>query len=1201
MRITAATRRHLLATMVLLAFAIFALAWTGIALTRGNDRIAAVWLANGVALAIILRHPKAHLGALVASAWLANLSANILSGDSWWFASVLSFANAAEIVVAASLVSRVFKPHDRFDSRPVLARFLLAAMLAPLLSSAIASGFLFVAVGSPFAPTLLNWYAADALGLLTLAPLMLSIRVEASLTRLRDRIEPALFFAAAVMIVLYVFGPSQQPLLFTLLPVIMLAAFRLRLFAAMLVVAAVSAVAVIQTAAGHGIIAATNLNLTERMYVLQLFMAANLFTVLPLRALIGERDRLGVAFAESDRLFRRIAEASPAGIIHFDTMARPTFVNGRWTGLTGQEFDALAGDGWLDAIDDRFRGAARSLWARARATDQPMSAEYPYLVDGRPAGWAELNICPELDGMRLIGFVARLTDVSARCAAEAALKEREALYRLVTENAHDVIFRVALDGCILYASSASSRVLGRDHDELVGQDFRDRIHPGDAPAFAAIVDRHGDLKAKPVVRFRFDCGDDRYLWVEASHRLVLDPVTGEPQEAVVSLRDIERRRRSEIVATRHASKLRESNRLMSMAEELAQVGHWRFDFAKAELGCSRNAAVACGLDPSAHPTPAAVIALVHPQDRVRALRLIAGARRSVQPTDAAIRLLLPDGSERHLRVGAQADFDGDGRLTGLFGVTRDKTEYIVVQEQLIEARDEAEAAALAKSHFLATMSHEIRTPMTGVLGMIDLLRTEPDAVERDRYFDTLKQSADLLMAVLDDVLDFSRIDSDAVQLASTDFDLEALVNSTIDLFGNAASRKGLLLSLDASIGGGAMVKGDPVRIQQVVSNLLANAIKFTARGRITVTLGDRLAAVGHRNWTIEVRDIGVGIDQADIGKLFEPFVQAVSGALHHLGGTGLGLAISRRLVEAMGGEVGVRSRIGRGSTFWLEVPLADSDQLAVTAIAPARSAVISGAPLDLLVAEDNPVNQMLIGAILRRLGHRATCVDNGRLAVDAARERRYDCILMDMQMPEMDGLAATRAIRASGGPCADVTIIALTADASPERRRFYDGAGLTGFVTKPIDRALLVEHLGAAAQLKLQRALAAATPANPAVATAALFDEAYLGELRAAVGPDRVDQLLVLLDCECEDRVARILRLDLSGELAGIRREAHSLKGAASAVGAIALAGIAEQLEQVRSGGASASLIAALIGHADRTRAAIAALLGDRDDHQQAS
>ena len=537
-----------------------------------------------------------------------------------------------------------------------------------------------MAVGSPFAPTLLNWYAADALGLLTLATLMLSIRVEASLTRLRDHIEPALFFAAAVMIALYVFGPSQQPLLFTLLPVIMLAAFRLQLFAAMLVVAAVCAVAVIQTAAGHGIIAATNLNLTERMYVLQLFMAANLFTVLPLRALIGERDRLGVAFAESDRLFRRIAEASPAGIIHFDTMARPTFVNGRWTGLTGQEFDALAGDGWLDAIDDRFRGAARSLWARARAADQPMSAEYPYLVDGRPAGWAELNICLELDGMRLLGFVARLTDVSARCAAEAALKEREALYRLVTENAHDVIFRLALDGCILYASSASLRALGRDHDELVGQDFRDRIHPGDAPAFAA-----------------------------------------------------------------------------------------------------------------------------------------------------------------------------------------------------------------------------------------------------------------------------------------------------------------------------------------------------------------------------------------------------------------------------------------------------------------------------------------------------------------------------------------TRAIRASGGPCADVTIIALTADASPERRRFYDGAGLTGFVTKPIDRALLVEHLGAAAQLKLQRALAAATPADPAVATAALFDEAYLGELRAAVGPDRVDQLLVLLDCECEERVTRILRLDVSGEVAGIRREAHSLKGAASAVGAIALAGIAEQLEQVRSGGASASLIAALIGHADRTRAAIAALLGDRDDHQQAS
>ena len=1191
--------KQLLATMALLAAVVFVLAWAGIALTRGNDRIAAVWLSNGVALAVLLRSPKARWPALIAVAWLANVGANLLSGDRWWFAASLSFANAVEILIAATLIGRIFQPQDRFDSRHVLTRFVVAAMLAPLVSSAIASGFLLAVVGSPFAPTFFNWYASDALGLLTFAPLLLAVRVEQAMPRLRERIEPLLFFAAAVLMAFAVFSQTRQSLLFTIAPVIIFAAFRLRLFAAMLIVAAVSAVAVFQTLAGNGVIAAANPNLTERMYVLQLFMAANLFTVLPLRALIGERDRLGMAFAQSDRLFRRIAEASPAGIIHFDTMARPTFVNGRWTDLTGQGFDTLAGDGWLDAIDDRFRSAARSLWARARATDQPMSAEYPFLLAGRPAGWAELNIYPELDDTRLLGFVARLTDVSARRSAEAALKDREALYRLVTENAHDVIFRLALDGRILYASSASSRVLGRD--DLVGQDFRDRIHPDDAAAFATIVDCQADLKADPVVRFRFDCGDHRYLWVEASHRLVLNPVDGEPQEVVVSLRDVERRRRSEIVATRRASKLRESNRLMSMAEELAQVGHWRFDFARGELDCSRNLAVACGLDAGARPTPAEIIALVHPQDRARVLRLIAGARGSLKPTDAAIRLALPDGSERHLRVGAQADFDGDRHLTGLFGVVRDKTEYIVVQEQLIEARDEAEAAALAKSHFLATMSHEIRTPMTGVLGMIDLLRAEPDAVERDRYFDTLKQSADLLMAVLDDVLDFSRIDSDAVKLACTDFDLEALVNSTIDLFGNAASRKGLLLSLDARIANGAMVKGDPVRIQQVVSNLLANAIKFTARGRITVTLGARPAAAGCRSWTIEVRDTGVGIDQADIGKLFEPFVQAGSGAAHHLGGTGLGLAISRRLVEAMGGEVGVTSRVGRGSTFWLKVPLANSDRQAASSNdLPARDIVKAGGSLDLLVAEDNPVNQMLIGAILRRLDHRVTCVDNGRLAVDAARERRFDCILMDMQMPEMDGLAATRAIRASGGPSADVTIIALTADASPERRRFYEGAGLSGFMTKPIDRALLVEHLGAVAEGK-RRATQTATPADAATIDGALFDHVLLGELRAAIGADRVDQLLALLDRECDERMVQIRRHDSSGDLALVRREAHSLKGAASAVGATALTAIAERMEAAPTAAAAARLVAPLAVQAERTRVAIAVLTGAPDDQQRAS
>lgn len=1190
----------LVATAALVAVAMFILAWAGIQLTRETDRIAAVWLANGAVLAILLRRAQHDWPLLFATAWGANIVANMVSGDAWSFAAVLASANMIEIAIAAHLMARLFGPEDRFDSRAVIKRFLLSALAAPAVSAMVAAAFLMIAVDAPFGRVLVNWYVSDALGLLTIAPLLLAYRREEAAVDWQGRIEPWLIFASAMAIAFYVFGQSREPLLFTIAPVILCAAFRLRLFTAMVIVAAVAVVAAVQTLSGNGIIAATSFNLTERMYVLQLFMAANLFIVLPLRALIGERDRLGAAWAHSERLFRRISEASPAGIIHFDAAARPSYVNARWTELTGQEFDALSGEHWLDAIDPKFRGAARSLWANARATDQPLSAEYPYLREDRPAGWAELNIYPELDGIRLIGFVARLTDVTARRAAEIALAQSEASHRLLADNSNDIIIRIDADGTLRSVSQASLRVLGYTPDEVLGRTANFDIHPNDALAVRAAFRQALGASDPATAIYRQRNSRGRYLWLEASYRRVIDPVTGEC-EVIASIRDVDRRRQAEMLGMKRAAQLRESHRLLTMAEELAQVGHWRFDFGTGLLECSRQAGLASDIDGATQIAPGDIFARVHPEDRVRALRLVAGARRSRSPVEDSVRLRLADGRDRYLRAGAQADFDVGGNVTGLFGVIRDTTGYVVVQQQLIAARDDARTAAVAKSHFLATMSHEIRTPMTGVLGMIDLLQNEPAPAKRDRYFETLRQCADLLMAVLDDVLDFSKIDSNAVKFDLVDFDLKALTASTLDLFGNAASRKGLLLSLDARIEQGAMVRGDPVRIQQVINNLISNAIKFTARGRVMVKLSDHPPMDGKRRWEIEVRDTGVGIDPTDMGRLFEPFVQADTTLAHQLGGTGLGLAISRKLVEAMGGQVGVTSRLGRGSTFRLELPLEDSagQEAAAPASAP-RVLSVPGGPLDLMVAEDNPVNQMLIGAILRRLGHKVTCVDNGRLAVEAARLRAYDCILMDMQMPDMDGLAATRAIRASGGPCADIAIIALTADASPERRRFYDGAGLTAFLTKPIDRAQLCEQLAAVAQDKAQSATPPIkdTTAVTRSADGSPFDDVYVCELRAAIGSDRVDQLLELMDRECVDRPVVIRELVRAGAIDQVRREAHGLKGAASGLGAVALARVAQRLELAPGKAAAGRLLGPLDREALRTRGAIALAIGP--DRQRA-
>ncbi|MEO7634433.1 MAG: ATP-binding protein, partial [Sphingomicrobium sp.] len=500
---------------------------------------------------------------------------------------------------------------------------------------------------------------------------------------------------------------------------------------------------------------------------------------------------------------------------------------------------------------------------------------------------------------------------------------------------------------------------------------------------------------------------------------------------------------------------------------------------------------------------------------------------------------------------AQRMFVLQGFIAAAMIVTLPVNAIIRERDRLLtaanHARDAARAAAEAKSNFLATMSHEIRTPMTGVLGMIELLRSDPAGADRDRYLATLKQSANLLMTVLDDILDFSKLESGNLQLETSSFSFVALAQATLDLFGNAASMKGLLISMQCDCPEQALVRGDPIRIQQVMSNLISNAIKFTEHGRITIMVraGERVGDA--RNWRVEVSDTGIGIAPEQQNSLFQPFVQAETSIARRFGGTGLGLAISRWLVEAMDGSIGVESGIGLGATFWFEIPLVAAETTEWNAL-PSTLQQASRS-LRILVAEDNPVNQMLIEAFVRTLGHRTLIVPNGRHAVEAAERETFDCILMDMQMPEMDGMAATRAIRSTGGPCAAIPIIALTADASPERRRFYDNVGLTDFLTKPIDRLALAARLSAIAgpAAPIEEALPLETSDAP------LLDTTNINLLCAAIGPTNFDGLLDLLEVELAERPAMIRSAIAVSDTLRARTEAHSLKGAASSVGAMAL------------------------------------------------
>ena len=515
---------------------------------------------------------------------------------------------------------------------------------------------------------------------------------------------------------------------------------------------------------------------------------------------------------------------------------------------------------------------------------------------------------------------------------------------------------------------------------------------------------------------------------------------------------------------------------------------------------------------------------------------------------------------------------------------------MAAEAKLTEAVSEAQAAVRAKADFLATMSHEIRTPMTGVLGMIELLRGGATPAEQNRYLEVLKNSANLLMTVLNDILDFSRLDGGKLHLEDVPFDLTEMVAMAVRLYGESATGKGLRLEFEpvqAEPGvrsplGSIVVRGDPGRLQQALGNLISNAIKFTSAGSVRVRLSVARHPKGIR-CELAVIDSGIGISQHDQEKLFAPFVQAEASTSRRFGGTGLGLTISRKVIEAMGGKLALRSQLGVGTIAEVVLTLP-------TATMPARAEGAVPAPemvgadgeairprrLDVLVAEDNPVNQMLLSAILRRQGHHPTCVGNGREAVAAAAARSYDCILMDMQMPEMDGPDATRAIRARG-PNADTPIIAITADASPDRRAVYEEAGLTDFMTKPIDSAALGAKLTmiarprrlavvvGGAELRRIGGAKVEPPSNDGHATAdarAPFDEVQLAQIREVLGDERLATLMRLFTSELEHRPAAIRSLAARGNLAGVQNQAHSLRGAASSIGGVLVGEAAALVER---------------------------------------
>ncbi len=803
------------------------------------------------------------------------------------------------------------------------------------------------------------------------------------------------------------------------------------------------------------------------------------------------------------------------------------------------------------------------------------------------------GVCRKEPGGKVNGLVGVLIDVTETRRVEDAFRRSDVRYRGLAESLPLLVWTMRVsDGEATYVNTQFRAYYG-----TIGATRAERLarnHPNDAADMEAAWHKGLASKNGYTGQWRIRRHDGVYRWHQISVSPILLDANGDILEWLGTALDVD-----DIVTARLA--VEDARQLLRLALEAAGAGTWDWDMLTGVVTLGPESARMHGLgdgSPEAYTLSAAEwTALVNPDDAGDAWNEVRRAIDARSTYAAQFRV-----GERWIYARGRTVFGPDGRPIRMVGLHLDITDSKNTEAALRAAthdaetaRAEAERASAAKSNFLAAMSHEIRTPLNSILGYAELLLDGDTILGEDRRrLNLIQHSGAALLTVVNDVLDFSKIEAGKLTLESVPFPLLSVLDAAISIVRGGALKSGLVIETDLDPDLPHVVTGDPSRLQQVLLNLLNNAVKFTAVGSVILRVRREGAAPTPTGQTgdalrFTVTDTGIGIAPAHQERLFRRFSQVDGSINRRFGGTGLGLAISHQIVGLMGGEIGVESREGEGSTFWFTLvlpreddPAASSDKsqggagkgIATVGATPGGEA--AGAPrrtLRLLLAEDVEVNRELACAVLEAEGYRVdTAVDGAEAfaAVEAAfaMDHGYDLVLMDVQMPVVDGLAATRRIRTLPVPACEVPILAMTANVLPDQVTALTEAGMDDHVGKPFRRTELCAAIerwtapGARRQAKA-RAVATAPAAAPAPAPDGLtHDAAVLDAMRVKFGTARVDGLLDLLAGELSQR----FRLAVT-DRTEIAHDAHAMVSAAGMLGFGGLSDLCRELEAAAHAG----------------------------------